>query len=56
MFSVLWICTPSLLARAWSRAVFPREGGRARRSRRPGSPGQGNPEEVAEIQTLRIRR
>lgn len=23
MLSVLWICTPSLLARAWSSAVFP---------------------------------
>lgn len=23
---MLWICTPSLLARAWSRAVFPAEG------------------------------
>jgi hypothetical protein len=24
MLSVLWTCTPSLLAKAWSRAVFPR--------------------------------
>lgn len=32
MFSVLWICTPSLLARAWSRAVFPGDGQRVRRS------------------------
>lgn len=28
MFSVLWICTPSLLASACSRAVFPEEGDR----------------------------
>lgn len=34
MFSVLWICTPSLLAKAWSRAVFPKEGDR----------GEGHPE------------
>lgn len=33
MFSVLWICTPSLLAKAWSRAVFPEEGWRVRRGR-----------------------
>lgn len=37
MFSVLWICTPSLLAKAWSRAVFPEEGWRVR-SGRPRQP------------------
>ena len=51
MFSVLWTCTPSLLARAWSRAVLPRGGELMRRGVgageaevRPGRPrgGRGN--------------
>ena len=51
MFSVLWTCTPSLLARAWSRAVLPREGepvrqevGGGEAKVRPGQPrgGKGN--------------
>jgi len=36
MFSVLWTCTPSLLARAWSRAVLPRGGELVRRGVRAG--------------------
>lgn len=55
MFSVLWICTPSLLARAWSRAVFPGDGQRVRRSGEPGGRGQGGPGGAGR-QTLRIRK
>lgn len=43
MFSVLWICTPSLLASACSRAVFPEEGDREgwEAGPRAGSPQRG---------------
>ena len=54
MFSALWTCTPSLLARACSRAVLPSEGEPVRRRGGLGKPrpGQASPEE---IQTLGTR-
>lgn len=56
MFSALWTCTPSLLARACSRAVLPSEGEpvRGAEGRGWGSPGQARPD-PEEIQTLGTR-